>query len=74
MKLFKSSRKVKSMIYINIISFLASLPIIINNFYYVNLLSIINNLFFVPFVTFIVYPLTIISFIFPEVIILNIFF
>lgn len=68
MKLFKSSRKVKSMICINIISFLASLPIIINNFYYVNLLSIINNLFFVPFVTFIVYPLTIISFIFPIVI------
>ena len=47
------------------ISFLASYPIVINNFYQVNFLSIIYNIFFVPFVSYLILPLAIISFIFP---------
>ncbi len=47
------------------ISLLSSVPIIINNFYTVNMLSLINNLFFVPFVSYIVFPLSIITLIFP---------
>lgn len=47
------------------ISFLASLPIVINNFFSVNFLSIILNLIFVTFVSNIVFPLTLIVFLLP---------
>lgn len=47
------------------ISFLASLPIVINNFFSINLLSIMFNLLFVPLVSYIIFPLTLITFIFP---------
>lgn len=50
---------------ISFISFIVSFPIVINNFYEVNFLSIIYNLFFVPFITMLILPLTLISFIFP---------
>ena len=66
--------KKKSLLKISIISFLSSLPIIINNFYYTNILGIINNLLFVPLVTFIIYPLTLVSFIFPKLEIFYIIF
>ncbi len=49
----------------SIISFLASLPIVINNFFSINLLSIILNLIFVPFVAYFIFPITLITFIFP---------
>lgn len=50
---------------ISFISFVVSFPIVINNFYEVNFLSIFYNLFFVPFITILILPLTLISFIFP---------
>ena len=50
---------------ISFISFVVSFPIVINNFYEVNFLSIFYNLFFVPFITMLILPLTLISFIFP---------
>lgn len=49
----------------SLIAFLASLPIQINNFFSINILSIFFNIFFVPFFTFIFFPITIIVFIFP---------
>lgn len=49
----------------SLIAFLASIPIQINNFFSINILSIIFNMFFVPFFTFIFFPITIIVFIFP---------
>ena len=49
---------------ISLVSFLVSLPITINNNYEINLLSILNNLIFVPLVSFILYPLSLITFIF----------
>ena len=50
---------------VSFIAFLASIPIIINNFYQINILSIFFNLLFIPLVSFIIYPLSLISFIFP---------
>ena len=49
---------------ISIISFLASLPITININYEINLLSIILNIFYVPFISLIIFPFIIITFIF----------
>lgn len=50
---------------ISIIAFLAGLPISIYNFYNVNLLSILLNLVFVPFISLIMFPFSILTFIFP---------
>lgn len=47
------------------LSFVVSIPILIYNFSSINFLSPILNLFFIPFITFIVFPLSIITFIFP---------
>ncbi|MDD5888309.1 MAG: DNA internalization-related competence protein ComEC/Rec2 [bacterium] len=49
----------------SIISFIASIPISIYNFYEINFLSIIYNLFFVPLVSIIIFPMSLITFIFP---------
>ncbi len=48
-----------------IIAFLSSLPIVLNNFYEINLLSIVFNLIYVPFVSFILFPFSLITFLFP---------
>ena len=50
---------------ISLISFLFSLPITINNNYEINILSIINNLVFVPLITFIIYPLSLLTLFIP---------
>ena len=49
----------------SLISFLVSFPIIISNYYQVNLLSIIINLLFVPIISYIVLPLVFITLILP---------
>ena len=48
----------------SLISFLAGLPIVINNFFNINILSILLNLIFVSFVSIIVFPLSLLTFIF----------
>ena len=50
---------------ISLISFLVSLPITINSNYSINILSIFINLIFVPLISFILYPLSLLTFIFP---------
>ena len=61
-------------LYISFISFLISFPICINNFFEVNFLSIIYNIFMIPLISLIIFPLSIISFIItPISYILNIF-
>lgn len=65
---YKSIGKLKALFLISFISFLSSLPIIINNFYEVNFLSIFNNIIFVPFVTSILFPLILLCFLFPSLI------
>ena len=57
--------KLKQMFKVSVIAFLISYPITVNNFYQVNFLSIIYNLIFVPYVSFVLLPFTIISYIFP---------
>ena len=49
---------------ISLIAFLASLPIQVNNFFEINLFSIVNNMVFVPLVSIIIFPFTLITFIF----------
>lgn len=55
----------KSSLQISFISFLASLPITASMNYEINISSVFFNLFFVPFVSFIVFPLSLLTFIFP---------
>jgi competence protein ComEC len=50
---------------ISLISFISSLPIVIYNFYQINIFSIVCNLFFVPYVTLILFPFAILTFILP---------
>ena len=52
---------IKTCLLVSLVSFLVSLPIVINSNYEVNILSVFNNLFFVPFISFVVYPLSLIS-------------
>ena len=55
---------IKSII-ISLISFLSSLPIIINSNYSINLLSILYNIFYIPYSVFILYPLSYITLLYP---------
>ena len=49
----------------SIMAFLFSLPITLSNNYEINLLSIVSNLIIVPLVSVIIYPLSLLVFIFP---------
>ena len=50
---------------ISMIAFLVSYPITVNSFYQINILSLIYNLFFVPYVSFILLPVTLLTYLFP---------
>lgn len=56
----KINNNLLSILVISILSTLSSLPIIINMSYEINILAFINNLFFIPYVTYIVFPLSIV--------------
>ena len=53
-------------LFISIIAFLVSTPILIYNFHYINLLNPIINMVFIPFVSFIIYPLSVVCLIIPN--------
>lgn len=55
----------KTSLTISIIAFFVSLPITINNNFEINILSIINNLFIVPYISYILYPLSVLTFFIP---------
>lgn len=61
----KNMSRIKQSFLVSFISFLVSFPICIYNFYQINLLSIFYNLFFVPFVSILLFPFTLLTFIFP---------
>ena len=65
MSSYLKGKYLSSLLKTSFISFLASLPISLYNFYEINLLSIIYNLFFVPLVSIIIFPLALITFILP---------
>ena len=50
---------------VSLIAFFSSVPIVLYNFYQINLLSVLLNLFFVPFVSFIIFPLSLLCFVIP---------
>ncbi len=50
----------------SLISFLASIPILINNFFSINIMTIFNNIIFVPLVSIIIFPMSLIVLIFSK--------
>ncbi len=56
---------IKKTFLISLYAFMISLPITLINFYEFNLITIINNIIVVPLVSVILFPFTIITFIFP---------
>lgn len=61
----KSKGKIIDLLEVSWVSFLVSLPISLYHFSYINPLSIIYNLFYVPFINVIIFPLSIICFFIP---------
>ena len=57
--------KILKSLYISLITFLVSMPLCIYNYYQINFLSIILNIIFIPFVSIIIFPLSLITFIVP---------
>jgi len=56
---------IKKIIKTSLISFLVSIPVLINNFYQINILSVVFNVFYIPFVTFVLFPFSILTILFP---------
>ena len=70
----QDSNYFKSLLKVSSIAFLSSIPITLYNFYQINILSIIYNLFFVPLVSIFIFPLSLLCLIIPKLsIILNLF-
>ncbi len=61
----KEKNFLKSLLEVSFLSFLVSLPISLYHFSYLNPLSIFYNLFYVPFINIIVFPLSIATFFCP---------
>ena len=57
---------IKSILVVSILSFISSLPIIINLSFEVNIIGFINNIFFIPLVTNIIFPLSLIVIFIPK--------
>lgn len=67
----KSNNKIISMFKLSLITFFFSLPITLSNYYSFNILSILFNMIYIPVITTIIYPLSILTIIIPK---LNIIF
>ena len=64
-KINDCSSYITKLLMTSFLSSLASLPIVFLNFYEINLLSILFNLFFVPFVSYLIFPISLLIFLFP---------
>lgn len=64
-KLIKGKFIIKSL-KISLISFFSSMPVLINNFFEVNFLGIILNIIYIPFVSYILFPLSLVAVLFPS--------
>jgi len=62
MKFGSNGNYIASLFKTSLIAFLASIPILINNFFQINLLTTFFNLFFVPFVSFLIFPISLLTF------------
>ena len=67
---YKIKNKLLSLIVISFISFLSSLPLVINMSYEINIIGFISNIFFIPLVTYVIFPLSLLSFIFSPLVFL----
>lgn len=65
-KRFKNYNYFKRLIYISLIIFLVGLPLTIDSYYIVNLLSPLYNIIYIPLVLFVIYPLSIITCFLPN--------
>ena len=61
----KSNNYFKSLLKVSLLSFFVSIPISLYNFYQLNILSIIYNLLFVPLISIVIFPLSLIVGILP---------
>ena len=66
-KITMRTKKWQQNLLISFICFLVSFPICIYNFSEVNLLSIILNVIMIPFISFIIFPMTLLTFIIPMI-------
>lgn len=64
-KLIKGKFIIKSL-KTSLISFFSSMPVLINNFFEVNFLGIILNIVYIPFVSYILFPLSLVTVLFPS--------
>ena len=68
--IYSNKNKKTNALKISIISLLSSLPIIINMNNEINIIGFINNLLFIPYVSYVIFPLTLLTFIVPKLTIL----
>ena len=66
--------KIKQLFLVSLISFLFSLPITVNLNYEINIMSLLVNMFMVPFVSYIFYPLTLFTLLFSVLLPIHHFF
>ncbi len=52
---------IKNLLKISFLCTLVSIPILINNYFYVNITSILSNLVFIPFISLVIFPLTVLT-------------
>ena len=64
-KLIKGKFIIKSL-KTSLISFFSSMPVLINNFFEVNFFGIILNIIYIPFVSYILFPLCLVTVLFPS--------
>ena len=63
--ILKNKTYLKSLFIVSLLSFSVSLPITLYFYYEINILSILINIIFVPFVSFIIFPLSLLTFFIP---------
>ena len=63
-KYLQNLKYFKGLLYTSLISFISGLAIMIYNYFSINILSIVLNMFFVPLVSVVIFPLSLLTFIF----------
>ena len=70
-KIRQVKNKILKSLYVSFIAFMTSMPICIYHFYQVNILAIFLNVIYIPIVSSIIFPMTLLSLLFPHLIYLN---
>ena len=67
--LFDDKNYIYKVFLISLISFLVSIPITINNNFEINILSPLLNIFYVPLISIIIFPISLLTFIIPKLLV-----